>query len=251
MGLFIGKGIDLINMDISKKPVILITGATSGIGFALARKLLINDYRVGLCGRSEQKMDALMKEITGVPQAQYEARIFDLLDEGARMQFIHDCEEKFQVIDVLINCAGANTARGKVVEIHQQDLEYMIHLNTIAPLRMMQEVAKGMQNRKSGLIINVLSSACLYSNENLGAYTASKMAFDALTKIARKELRQDRIRVCAIYPGGVNTTFRATPRPDYLSPESVADAIFDVIKSPPDVGVDEIVLRPLVETNLP
>jgi short-subunit dehydrogenase len=93
----------------------------------------------------------------------------------------------------------------------------------------MQKVANSMCLRKSGTIINILSSACLYSNEGIGSYTASKTALEGLT--------------------GVNTTFRPNTREDYLNVESIVEIIGSVIKSAPSAAIDEIIVRAFVETN--
>lgn len=106
-----------------------------------------------------------------------------------------------------------------------------------------------MKVKKEGLIINILSTCCLFSNEGNGAYTAAKSALDGLTKVFRKEARKNNIRVCSVYPGGINTPFRDQEREDYLSPENTADTILKTLDIDTSVALDEIVLRPFVETN--
>jgi short-subunit dehydrogenase len=125
----------------------------------------------------------------------------------------------------------------------------MLKLNTIVPTVFMRELAKPMCARKEGLVINILSSACLFANEFIAEYSASKAALDLLTKIFRKEVRKDHVRVCSVYPGGTNTSFRSSPRPDYMPPEAVANAVLSVISADPNTALDEIVVRPFVEMN--
>jgi len=107
--------------------------------------------------------------------------------------------------------------------------------------------ADGAQCR--GLVVNVLSTVCLYSNEGIGGYTASKCAFDGLAKVLRKELRADGVRVANVYPGGIDTPFRPAARPEYLAAASVAEAILGLAEADENVAPDELVLRPLVERN--
>ncbi len=113
----------------------------------------------------------------------------------------------------------------------------------------MREVCKSMKKKKAGLIINVLSTVCNFSNEGIGAYTASKAGFDALVKVFRKEVRDSNIRVCSIYPGGVDTPFRAEARPTYLNAEDVVRAIMSMMQFDDYASVDELVIRPTVEKN--
>jgi len=100
-----------------------------------------------------------------------------------------------------------------------------------------------------GAKVNILSTCCLFSNEGLGSYTASKGALDSLTKVLRKEARKDNIRVCSVYPGGINTSFRPQAREEYLSADIAAETIINSINIDERVALDEIVLRPFIETN--
>ena len=106
-----------------------------------------------------------------------------------------------------------------------------------------------MKVKKEGLIVNILSTCCLYSNEGTGAYTATKSSLDGLTKVLRKEVRKDNIRVCSVYSGGINTPFRIQVREEYLSPDKAAEAILKTLDIDKSVALDEIVLRPFIETN--
>lgn len=228
---------------------VLITGATSGIGKETTLQLLTKGYQVAFCGRAHEKLNTLVQLLPNIDAKRYFARAFDAIKEEECVQFVRDAEAKFGKIDVLINNAGANTARGLVNQIKTVDLEYMLRLNTIVPVIFMREVSQGMIVRKNGLIINILTSACLYTNDYIGSYAASKAALEMLTKTMRKEVRKDHVRVSAIYPGGTNTPFRTKIREDYLAPEAVAKAIISVIEADSETCVDEIVLRPFVESN--
>ena len=229
---------------------ILITGASSGIGKAIAQQLLSQgDCNLVLCGRSENKMNELLASLASQEQEKIFAKTFDLLDEKEILQFIKEGREKFGDIDILINCAGANTARACIEDLKTAELDYLIKLNTIAPFVFMRELIPAMKAKRAGMIINILSSSCLFANENIGAYTASKTGLEGLTNVLRREMRPYNVRVCALYPGGVDTPFRADKRPDYLQPETVAKAVMNAINLPDEAAIDEIVLRPFVETN--
>ena len=100
-----------------------------------------------------------------------------------------------------------------------------------------------------GRIVNVVSSAALFANAGIGSYTAAKGAFHALTGVMRREGRAHSIHVSGVYPGGIDTPFRAQARPDYLKPETVAEAIIGLLRLPADAAVHELVLRPPIEDN--
>ena len=96
--------------------------------------------------------------------------------------------------------------------------------------------------------MNILSSACLYDNVNMAAYTATKQAMKAIHKALVKEVREDNIKVSAIYPGGINTNFRELDRPDYLNAQKLAKVLVDTMEIDDGV-VHDLVLRPMAESN--
>jgi len=229
-----------------KDKVMLITGATSGIGRALALQANELGAKLILCGRSEDKMQKLLLDLGS--ESVY-AKTFDITQEDQTIAFIHAGIQHFGKIDILINNAGANTAKAKVEDIKTSDYEYMIRLNQIAPFIVMREVFKDMRQRQQGRIVNILSTVCLYSNPGIASYTGSKDGFDGMTKVFRKEAAQDGVVVSAVYPGGVDTDFRDLERQDYLSAETVAESIINLLQMNPEAAMHELVLRPHIEQN--
>ena len=226
----------------------MITGATSGIGKCLTLKLLDQGALVAFCGRSSVKMTTLLEEIT----AKEENLFFDTFDvsiEDDIVDFVDRATHTWGEFDVLINCAGLNSSRDSVANLKTSDLEWMLKINLVAPFIFMREVYKRMRVANPGLFINVLSTVCNFSNEGISAYTASKAGFDALIKVFRKVVRDQNKRVCSVYPGGVDTAFREASKPQYLKPETVADAIISVLKYDEKTCVDDLVIRPMVEKN--
>ena len=228
------------------RKTVMITGATDGIGKALAI-MLSGEYNLALCGRNEDKMNRLLEQLEGC--CVY-AECFDITDSLQRRSFCRRAAAKFGTVDVLVNCAGANTKKDRVADINLDDLRYMFELNCVSAVGMIQEVYPLMAQKKSGLIVNILSSCCLFNNPTTGSYSATKDAMEGISKILTKEARADHIGVCSVYPGGVDTNFRATANPNYLRPETVAGMIRQCIEVD-DGCVHDIVIRPFIEENMP
>lgn len=227
------------------KKTAVITGATDGIGKALAT-LLAGEYNLALCGRSEEKMKQLLQTLTGF--AVY-AECFDITDAQKRHTFCENVKREFGGVDVLVNNAGANTKKDKIVNINLDDLRYMFELNCVSPLGMIQEIYPMMAEKQRGLVVNILSSCCLFNNPMTGSYSASKDAMEGISKILTKEAKADHIGVCNVYPGGVDTNFRAVGNPNYLKPETVAKMIRACIENE-EGCVHDIVIRPFIEDNM-
>lgn len=228
------------------KKTVIITGATDGIGKALAR-LLAKDYNLALCGRSAEKMEQLTRELG---DCHVYTECFDITDGASRHAFCEHVKQEFGSVDVLVNSAGANTQKDRVADINLEDLRYMFELNCVSAVGMIQEVYPLMAERKQGLFVNILTSCCLFHNPMTGSYTATKNAMEGISKILTKEAKKDNIGVCNVYPGGVNTNFRATPNPGYLKPETVAGMIRNCIGLE-EGCVHDIVIRPFIEDNIP
>lgn len=228
---------------------ILLTGATSGIGKCMLISLLNEGANVSFCGRSQQKMDELLLDIKAFSKNQIYYEVFDLSDIDRLYSFIYNSYKTFDTIDMLINCAGLNSAKGAVVDVKLSDLDYMMAINFRAPFILMQEIGKKMKEAKQGTVVNILSSVCLFNNETMASYTASKAAMNAASKIFNKEMREHNVRTISVYPGGVDTEFRANRRTDYLPPQEVVDIILANLKAATTASLDELIFRPMVEKN--
>ncbi|MBP3313621.1 MAG: SDR family oxidoreductase [Oscillospiraceae bacterium] len=227
------------------RKVVVITGATDGLGKELAI-LLSSNYDLALCGRSNEKMQNLLSLLDETCTVYSEC--FDITDTEKRSYFCQNAQKNLGRIDILINNAGANTKKDKVTDIQLDDLRYMFELNCVSALAMIQNCYPALCRQK-GLVVNILSSCCLFNNPLTGSYSASKDAMEGLSKILLKEAKQDGVGVCNVYPGGIDTNFRAVANHTYLRPKTVAKMILACIENE-EGCVHDIVIRPDSEMNI-
>lgn len=229
-----------------KKQHIVITGASSGIGRALSRLVANEAFSVSLCGRTEEK---LQQTLAALPDSAVYSECFCLSDAKHTTGFIKRATQKYGDIDILVNCAGLNNVRKSGIETGICELNWLMEVNCYASIRCIQAVVPSMQSRKHGTVINILSTVCQFSNIGIAAYTASKAALDAYTKVMRKELRTNNVKMLSVYPGGVDTPFREAERPEYLQADDVAKAVFNLLETAQYAHVHELTIRPQSEEN--
>ena len=231
----------------------LITGATSGIGKATAQILAQNNYNIILCGRRQNRLDELEKELSEFTQV-YSLQ-FDVSDKNTVFEKINSLPEAFSKIDVLINNAGNAHGLEPIQDGNVSDWENMIDINLKGLLYVSKAIIPGMIDQKSGHIINIGSTAAKQVYPNGNVYCATKHAVDAINKGMKMDLNPYGIRVGAIHPGLVETEFSEvrfkgntekaadvykgfTP----LKPEDIADIIHFVISRPYHVNISDLVV---------
>ncbi|HAH56042.1 MAG TPA: NAD(P)-dependent oxidoreductase, partial [Flavobacterium sp.] len=187
------------------KKTALITGATSGIGRATARILAQNNYKIILCGRREERLKTLEKELSEFTEIH--TLSFDLRDKEAVFESINSLPNDFSKIDVLINNAGNAHGLSPIQDGDIEDWEAMIDINVKGLLYVSKVVIPKMIEQKLGHIINIGSIAGKEVYPNGNVYCASKFAVDALNKSMQLDLNPFGIRVGAIHPGMVETEF--------------------------------------------
>ncbi len=248
-------GLAPIPISSSTKPLVLITGATSGIGRATAEIFARNGYRLILTGRRAERL----LELKNTFSKQYGVEVwplpFDIRDAEAVEAALSSLPESFREIDILVNNAGL--AKG-LAPIHEGNLDHweaMIDTNLKGLLYVTRLVSKGMVQRHQGHIINVCSSAGKEAYPNGNVYCATKFAVDALTKSMRFDLHAHNIRVSQVSPGHVEETEFAITRFDGdaerakiyddfqpLKSSDVADAIYFMATRPAHVNIQDIQL---------
>ncbi len=188
-----------------KNKIALITGATSGIGMAAAKIFAKNGINLVLCGRRQNRLDELEKELCSFSKIQ--TINFDVRDKEAVFQKINNLPEDFSEIDILINNAGNAHGLDSFQDGKIEDWEAMIDINVKGLLYISKVVLPKMLERKKGHIINIGSTAGKEVYPKGNVYCASKYAVDAINQGMRIDLNGKGIKVGAINPGMVATEF--------------------------------------------
>ncbi|MDE6637557.1 MAG: SDR family NAD(P)-dependent oxidoreductase, partial [Muribaculaceae bacterium] len=187
----------------TQKPIALVTGATSGIGEACARRLHGAGYRVIITGRNTEKLQALIEEFgdDSLPL------VFDVRNREAAEAAIDSLPAEWQEIEVLVNNAGLALGLEKEYEGDFRDWDTMIDTNIKGLLYMTRAIVPGMVERGKGHVINIGSVAgdAAYANGNV--YCGTKAAVKAITDGLRIDLAETPIRVTLLKPGLVETCF--------------------------------------------
>ena len=186
--------------------IVLITGATSGIGLACARKFAENGDKLILTGRNESRLAEIKKELSE-KGAEVLTLAFDVRDREMARKCISELPSEWQKIDVLVNNAGLALGLEPEYEGHFEDWETMIDTNIKGLLTMTRLVVPGMVERNSGHVINVGSVAgdAAYAGGNV--YCATKAAVKAISDGLRIDVANTSIRVTNLKPGLVETNF--------------------------------------------
>ena len=244
------------------KKIILITGATSGFGKAIAIRFAANRYNLIITGRRKDRLEDLKTKLEQEFRSEVLALCFDVRDAGEVEKNIRLLPEKWKDIDVLVNNAGLAVGMNPVHEGVLEDWERMIDTNMKGLLYMTRFVAPLMVARKKGHIINIGSVAGKEVYPNGNVYCGSKFGVDAITKGTRIDLLQYNIKVTQIAPGAADTEFSIVrfkgdkQKADNvykgfqpLKPEDVADAVFYVTSLPDHVNVNDMVLMPTAQAS--
>lgn len=225
------------------KKKVLITGATRGIGREVTKQLCAQGFTVFAAGRDLQLLNALKKE-TGCF-----GTVCDLSDSDAVVALYATAKKTLGSIDVLINNAGFNPGKEPIIEADVARMDASYAVNFRASFLLCREALKEMGERRSGHILNVVSTIARTSAPNYSTYCSLKYALHGFTQCLIKEARLVNVKVTGVYPGGTDTDFRPEERLDYMKPESAAQMIVHCINAPDDVVVHELVYRPMIESN--
>jgi NAD(P)-dependent dehydrogenase (short-subunit alcohol dehydrogenase family) len=195
--------------------VALITGATRGIGKAVAAAYLREGARVFICARNQQEVAATVRELRyDNTDAQVDGCAGDVGKENDVCQIVDAVIERFQTIDTLVNNASLLGPRVALVDYPFGQWEDVIRVNLHGVFLLSQQVVKRMIARRHGSIINVSSGVGRVGRARWGAYAVSKFGLEGLTQVLADEVKEFGIRVNSVNPGPTRTEMRAEAYPE-------------------------------------
>ena len=232
--------------------VVIVTGASRGVGRATALRLARDGASVIAVARDEARLHLLRDAFSGdgavVPLAG------DVRSGDTARRAVELALERFGRLDAIVNNAGIERVR-PIDEVSDDDYDATLDTNLRGPFNLIRSALQHMKERRAGTLVTIASVAAIRGYPDDAVYTASKFGVLGLNDALEEELRPFGIRVCVICPGAINTDLALDSwspaddpyRPHYLQPDDVADAVAWVLGLPARVVVGRIILRPLVE----
>ena len=212
----------------------VVTGATRGIGYAIAECLLQDGLEVIATGTR--------KDANYPAGASYHQ--VDFLDDNSVNEFVEYL--KRQKIDVLINNVGSFEI-GELADTKLEQVERMLDINFKAAFSITQEFLPQFKNQQSGLIVNIGSIITEVPRKDIAAYTISKFALQGYTKMLCDELKDFGVKVCEIIPGSINTSSWdgiEAPKDDFVQPSDIVSTVEMVLNSSKGANFEQIIVRP-------
>lgn len=241
----------------------LVTGATSGIGWATAEALAAQGFSLFITGRRSDRLEELSKSLLKkFPQIQIKAASFDISDRFEVSEFMKAHYGELAHINVLVNNAGLASGTEKVQDASLDDWETMIDTNVKGLLFVTRGVIEHMVRKNSGHIVNLGSVAGRWTYPGGAVYCATKFAVRALSEGMRMDLLGTKIRVTNIEPGMVNTEFSFVRLKDQvkadkvyegmtpLSAQDIAETIAWCVNRPAHVNIQELVIYPTDQAHV-
>lgn len=235
-----------------KGQVAIVTGATSGIGMAVARALDAKGVRLVLTGRRQDRLDALAGELGDVRTV-----AGDITDPHLPSRLVAMAEAEHGRLDIAFNNAGL-LAFGTVEEIDLERMAQMVRVNVEAAFRFAYTVLRHFKAQNSGHLVNTSSVAGTKVRPTIGAYAGTKHAIEALAHALRLELAETKVRISNIQPGLVSTEIfdhmpaeahpgRQQAIAEPLTPEDVARCIVFMLEQPPHVAIPTLMVKPTTQ----
>jgi NADP-dependent 3-hydroxy acid dehydrogenase YdfG len=241
--------------------IVVITGASSGIGEATAEALAEEGATVVVAARREERLSELVERLNG-DGGKALAVECDVTDEEQAHALIQRAKDEFGQVDILVNNAGVMQL-SKIEKGLSDEWRTMFDVNVMGLLYTTDAAVQVMKEQGSGHLVNVSSVAGRKSGPLRGAYSGTKFAVNAISEALRQELIEDNIRVTVVEPGAVETELpdhitdeearegiqSVYGLDDILQAEDIANAIAYCVSQPERVSVNEILIRPTQQAN--
>ncbi len=226
--------------------VVVISGATKGVGRALTLALAREGYDLAISSRNQQDLDQLKVEI----QKNYAVEILlfagDLSDADQALTFSNKIIDTYKHVDILINNIGKY--ENDAITDENADLESMMKTNLFAAYFLSKTISVNMCKGGKGHIFNVCSVLSFSTRPAAATYTISKHALKGFNDVLREEMREYGIKVTAIYPGSINTSSWEgiyAPKDLFVQPDDIVKVVKTCLSISKNANIEEIVIKPL------
>lgn len=227
--------------------VAAVTGSTKGIGKAIAEALAKEGCSVAICGRSQDEVDSVAKEISAATGSSVAGLATDVSQPQSVSTFFAFIDQKFGGLDILVNNAGIGIFR-PVADLSFEEWKAIVDTNLSGVFYCSKEGIERLRKRGGGAIVNISSLAGRNPFAGGAAYNASKFGLNGFSEAMMLDHRNERIRVTYVMPGSVDTDF--SPRTQKASwkiaPEDVADVVMAVLRMPERTTVSRVEMRPSI-----
>jgi short-subunit dehydrogenase len=225
----------------------VITGATKGMGKAIAEKLAQAGYNLIICARSQEETDRFCQQLmNGNPAIKAIGLQTDCSIPAQVSQFCSFVQQHFQTVDVLINNVGTFIP-APILDEDDDILHSQLQINFLAAYSFCKFFGRKMRDAQKGHIINICSIAALQPVAAAGAYTVTKAALLSLTKVLRLNLMKHKVKVTAIHPGSTLTSSwegTSIPSERFVAVEDVANAVLYCLSTTVGANPEELVITP-------
>ena len=232
-------------MELENK-VALVTGASKGIGFAIAKALASGGAKVFICARSRSGVNEAIRSLgqNGVVDGEN----CDVRSEEQVRILVEECVRRFGGLDILVNNAGIGYFGTTVEQTKGDEFRETIETNLLGTFYACRYAIPNLKKRGGGYIFNISSLAGQNAHPRMAAYNASKFGLNGFSESLMQEVRQDNIKVSYICPGSVNTEFGGD-KPDgskswQLAPDDIAQIVVDLLNMPDRALPSKVEVRP-------
>ena len=225
----------------------IITGASKGIGAAIADLFASKGVNLAICARNKEELDQFHLVLhQKYPDIEILSMSVDVSQKSDLNKFVQMVKSNWTHLDILVNNAGIYLP-GEVHNEPEGTLEKLMEINVYGPYHLTRALMPYFLNQENGYIFNMCSVASLFAYPNGGSYSITKFALNGFTKALRAELLDKNIKVCAVFPGATwSNSWKGADLPEsrLMQPEDVAKAIWLQLELSPSAVMEDIILRP-------
>ncbi len=223
----------------------LVTGATRGIGFAIARALAGAGATVAICGRDQEGVDQAVRRLTNESKGKVVGKVADVRASTDVAKLFEWLDGETEGLDILVNNAGLAVMKS-TAELTVEDWQRTIETNLSGAFYCSREALRRLKNRGRGYIIQIGSLAGKNAFAGGAAYNASKFGLNGLSEAMMLDHRHDNVRVTHVMPGSVDTGFGGGPAgADWkIAPEDIGEIVLMLLRMPERTLVSQVEVRP-------